>query len=120
MKKTQFETIDNFCGIAEMEHEGRQLYIATVSNHSDNHDAGYIVGCGDDKTEALKMALCRLAKHIRKKTSMYEELQAEVANLANSTPLGMDDYLLAPIDFAVPKKIMSMNKQVPFHFDEAV
>lgn len=120
MKKTQFETIDNFCGIAEMEHEGKQVYIATVSNQSDNHDVGYIVGCGNDKTEALKMALSRLAKHIRKKASLYEELQAEMANLATCTPLGMDDYLLAPIDFAVPKRIMNMNKQVPFHFDEAV
>lgn len=113
MNKKQFTEFDSYCGIAELEHEGQKIYVTTVSNFEDNHDWSYIVGCGHDKAESMQSAICRLAKHIRKRREQYDELQEEMKNLVSKSSIGMEEFLIAPIDYAQPKRIASM--QIEFN-----
>ncbi len=99
MQLGEREDFSNLCGIAKVEHEGEEIFVAFADYFDFSGEYGTIVGKGKSENDALKMALVKMCENLEKLSNEIEQFRDMIDKLKiTSDPLNFDENPIIAIE----------------------
>lgn len=98
MQLGEREDFSNLCGIAKVEHEGEEIFVA-FADYMEFDCYGTVVGKGYTEIEALRMAFVNMCKNLEKLSNEFEDFKQKLDKLhLSKDPLNFDEEPIISIE----------------------